>query len=187
MQDAFFSFFLTVIAVAGNAEPLSWDELKSGNFEPIRDADGARIYAEHVDKLKSKGLSPETVVLEDVFNFTEANARQQSPQYKLVLNSFPYWVDTGMHHLLLFCSHPKWDEALLKAKSQMLMQEQFGGLMSRPGFEYIIYINPPGKQTVKGLAHAHIFVRNIIEPLTIDKIRALIAYSRPGVYPPAGT
>ena len=158
-------FFLILSPFRVFASPASWEKILSAeSLERHPSVDLA--YEKHRASYLINNKTAEMVIFEDVFGLNEQQARQCSQDgcqlgYRLTINRFPYWLEDGIAHLLLFSSEPVWDEAVLKQKSEELLRKHLPDISRHDGVEWSIRINPPRKRTVKGLGHAHIFIRDI--------------------------
>ncbi|MCW7553217.1 DUF3605 domain-containing protein [Endozoicomonas gorgoniicola] len=146
-------------------KPLSWDELTAEEFIPRRDDRETARYKARVAEINNSGRSLESVILEEVFQMDDAMidhclAQKCPQQYKLVINSFPYWLENDTAHLLLYSNYDNWDREPLIFHSEKQLMEWLPALKSGNGFDSVIRINISKNRTVKGLAHAHIFIRS---------------------------
>ncbi len=71
-------------------------------------------------------------------------------QYRLVTNSYGYWLEDGIYQLLIFTTDPHWDKEALEQKSEKLLKLHLPELFSEQGFEWVVHINPPFKPVGKG-------------------------------------
>ncbi len=157
-------FFLVLSPLRVFASPASWEKILSA--EPLeRHPSVNQAYEKHRTAYLAKKKTAEAVIFEDVFGLDEQQARQCSEngcelRYRLTINRFPYGLEDDIAHLLLFSSQSVWDEAVLKQKSEELLRQHLPDNTQYRGIEWSIRINPPWKRTVKGLGHAHIFIRD---------------------------
>lgn len=167
------------------SESISWHKIQSGRLLPSRTTEGKRIYEQYLAELKAQNLSPEFSVYRNIFGMDKQKAAacidQGCPdQYRLVTNSYGYWLEDGVYQLLMFSTDPQWDKKTLEQKSEELLKLHVPELFSEPGFEWVVHINPPSHQSVKGLAHAHIFLRDKLDaPSRLPVLIYRLSYSRP--------
>ena len=165
VKPAFLALVLFGCHQGALTEAVTWQQIKSGQLLPVRTADGQRIYDEYLAELKAQNLSPEFSVYQNIFGMDKHKAawcvEQGCPeQYRLVTNNYGYWLEDGVYQLLMFSTDPVWDREALEQKSEELLKLHFPELFSESGFEWVVHINPPTNRSVKGLAHAHIFLRD---------------------------
>ncbi|WP_299730183.1 DUF3605 domain-containing protein [uncultured Endozoicomonas sp.] len=153
------------------ADALSWQELETlSPLPPSRSDKTHKSYLDHRERLRAQGLPPEFAVLRNIFGMTEAQAllciEHGCPnRYELTQNNYGYWLEEGVYQVLMFSTDSEWDDNVLRSKSKELLRQHFPELFEEPGFEWVIYINPPSHRSVTGLAHAHIFLRDrLAEP-----------------------
>ncbi|WP_257253266.1 MULTISPECIES: GIG1 family protein [unclassified Endozoicomonas] len=144
---------------------ITWEEIQSDYIDTRRSPVQLMAYLSYLSRLKLSGISPETAVLENVFNLSNQRALECSDGHcvlesQLVFNRYPYWLEDDVVHLLLFMSGKDWQEKSLQEESNGLLKKSLGELVSRYSLEWRIYVNPPHKRSV-GLAHAHIFLKGV--------------------------
>lgn len=78
---------------------------------------------------------------------------EQQRRLPIVLcpNDFPYALDTGISHYLVWCPHPLDEHIVHKIIDAELSTQNFS--------DFLHFVNPPHLQTVPNLWHAHIFAR----------------------------
>ena len=170
----------------GRIHEISWEEITSKNFVPRRSAIGKEQYDRQVNYIKQRRVTFEDQILEDIFNLdTDAkkkNAKEsENPKYKLVRNSFPYWVEGHIVHLLMFTTTNNWDEKTLKQITLAQIKEQAEGLLDTKLFEIFIHINYGVQRTVKNLSHTHVFVKRKNKEAMASDIINKLPYSKPQI------
>ncbi|WOG29745.1 DUF3605 domain-containing protein [Endozoicomonas sp. 8E] len=158
---------------------ITWEEIQSGHIDSRRRPVHLAVYLGYLAQLKLSGKSPETAVLENIFKLSNQRALECSDGHcmlesQLVLNSFPYWLEDDVMHLLLFISGKDWQEEYLREESKRLLKKNLGELLSRYSLEWYIHVNPPHKRTVAGLAHAHIFIRSVNSKEIADQVEQIL-------------
>eukprot|EP01026_Neomeris_dumetosa_P048286 TRINITY_DN4175_c0_g1_i6.p2 TRINITY_DN4175_c0_g1~~TRINITY_DN4175_c0_g1_i6.p2 ORF type:complete len:109 (-),score=2.52 TRINITY_DN4175_c0_g1_i6:284-610(-) len=63
-------------------------------------------------------------------------------------NDFPYYLEDGIEHHVLWCTEPLQHEEILQVIQQY-----------REGYETTYFVNPPQLQSIKGVWHAHVLSR----------------------------
>ncbi|WP_172806665.1 DUF3605 domain-containing protein [Endozoicomonas arenosclerae] len=169
------------------AEVITWEEIQSDRLDTRRSDTQQEIYLRYLERLRDSKKSPETTVLEDIFRLSSEQAeacRSGDCQLdsRLVINSFPYWLEDDVVHLLVFVANKSWKEGYLISESERLLRAKLSDLKSRYDLQWRIYVNPPHKRTV-GLAHAHIFLKGVDTAEIAEAIKAVIPFSKPGLAP----
>ncbi|KAI8883550.1 hypothetical protein K501DRAFT_333247 [Backusella circina FSU 941] len=65
-------------------------------------------------------------------------------------NDFPYSVDPGITHVLIWSKVP-----LLKQHVESLLDERYGSSI----YEWSYFVNPPEVQSIPSMPHVHVFMR----------------------------
>ncbi|KAI8060577.1 hypothetical protein BC940DRAFT_323169 [Gongronella butleri] len=108
-----------------------------------------RTYGTIEDYLLATKLAPfKTAVADDDDAFS---ASAGSPPVILLPNDFPYSVERGIDHQLL------WSKRLL---SESFVEHFLRDHYDAFKVEWVYFVNPPEVQSVKKLPHVHIFLRN---------------------------
>ena len=163
---------------------ISWHQIQSGQLFPGRTTEGQRIYDEYLAELKAQNLSPEFSVYRNIFGMDNQQAawcveKGCPDQYRLVTNNYSYWLEDGVYQLLMFSTDPYWSKESLEQKSRELLRLYLPELFSEPAFEWVIHINPPSNRSIKGLAHAHIFLRDKLDaPSRLPALINRLSYSK---------
>ena len=181
-----FVVLLLVMPVRGRTEAIAWSEILTGEFLPRRDEASYQFYLSHIKQLKSQNKTTEQVILEDVFKIKEGKVQgtaKETPDYRLIVNSFPYWLEENVAHLLVFSNAPNWDKDELNKATINILSEQLPALFNERCYEFSIHINVPEKRTIKGLAHSHVFIRSSNQNNQIYNLIRNIPFSRPGLIP----
>lgn len=168
----------------GCKHEISWQELTSQNFIPRRSSIGNEQYEKQINDIKMRNLTYEDQILEDVFELdTDAKKNHvkesKTPRYKLVINSFPFWLEKDIVHLLMFTTTNNWDEKTLKQLTIKQIEEQAPDLLDTKLFEIHIHINNVGHRTVQKLSHTHVFVKSKNEEAIISDVIKNLPYSKP--------
>ncbi|WP_252179277.1 DUF3605 domain-containing protein [Endozoicomonas sp. 4G] len=179
--------FTVLFSVVTYSGVITWEEIQSDHFDSRRSPAQLDAYLSYLAQLKQNGVSPETIVLEDIFKLSNQKAQECSDGHckldsRLVLNSFPYWLEDGVVHVLMFISSKDWQEQPLHDESKRLLQKNLGELQKKYSLEWQIHVNPPHKRSV-GLAHAHIFLKGVNSETIADQIKRILPFSKPGLEP----
>ncbi len=173
---ALFKVLFGIVTFSG---VITWQEIQSGHIDTRRSPGQLAAYLGYLTQLKLTGKSPETAVLENIFKLSKQRALECSDGHcmlesRLALNSFPYWLEDDVVHLLLFISGKDWQEEFLQEESNRLLKKNLGELLSKYSLEWYIHVNPPHKRTVAGLAHAHIFLRSVNSKEIADQVEQIL-------------
>ncbi|CEP17432.1 hypothetical protein [Parasitella parasitica] len=80
---------------------------------------------------------------------------KDDPKPILVLpNDFPYSVDPGIEHVLIWSKEPLVDKTFIES----LLDERYGATV----WEWVYFVNPPELQSIPTLPHMHVFMRKRI-------------------------
>lgn len=178
---------MALFSVVTYSEVITWEEIRSDHLDTRRSPIQQEGYLRYLAQLNQSGKSPETIVLEDIFKLSSERALECSDGHcklesRLVLNSFPYWLEEDVVHLVMFISGKDWQEKSMRETSERLLKKKLGVLQVKYSLEWQVYVNPPHKRTV-GLAHAHIFLKGVSNEEIADQIKQILPFSKPGLEP----
>ena len=184
----FWFFILRFFQDNLTSSPISWSELTAKGFIPRRDVLEEKIYRNHLAHHREKGETPEAAVLTGVFGLPIAEAKNWTAEncqlnFRLVITTFPYWLESNIIHLVLFSTSPKWNTLYLTEKTEEMLQQELPELFASEHYEYAIHINPPNHRSVKNLAHSHIFIRDRQQDEKIYRLLSGLPFSKPDTPP----
>ena len=170
--------------------PLSWSELNSPSMLPRRSQEQIAVYQTHLKQHHDQGRGPEESVLVDIFSYSPEEAKHyrhvsRGKEARLLINTFPYWLEDNIVHLLMFVNSPDWDKENLISQTKQILAEKVPALFNSDLYDYTIRINPPIGRSVPGLAHTHIFIRTKQQSTDILKLVSELEFSKPNT-PPVG-
>ena len=180
-----FIILVLVFPFRGRTGAISWNEIISGNFEPRREQASYQIYLNHIKQIQSRNITPEAAILEDIFHIRagQDSVATETPDYRLTINSFPYWLEPNIVHLLVFSNSPDWNREELSQATIKTLSEQLPGLFEGCRYQYVIHINMPNNRTVRGLAHTHVFIRNREQADQVFDLIKKLPFSKPDLIP----
>ncbi|KAJ5369748.1 uncharacterized protein N7496_005840 [Penicillium cataractarum] len=115
--------------------------------------------------------------------FTNPRPFADPEDYKILRNDWPYGLDPGIHHLVVWLRTPipvKSEEGHLTDESRALIDEfvqktfvrrlaeDAGKRFSDPGAQVLWFKNWVGLQSVRALEHVHILVRDVPEEILAE-------------------
>ncbi|MGI9275173.1 MAG: DUF3605 domain-containing protein [Endozoicomonas sp.] len=180
--------FLLMFLGSSHGDPMTWEEITDPGFIPRRSSLEHEIYQQRKAEIAALGKLPEHIVLEEVFGLSEQQANYCfshlcGQEFRMVINSFPYWIEANTVHLLLFSNWCDWNEGLLVEMSKQLLREKLPEISRNDRYAVSFRINKPEHRSVKGLAHAHIFIRDKGRPVNIHRRVKSLSFSKPGKIP----
>ena len=183
-------FFILLLLFLGSShgDPLTWNEITDPDLIPRRSSLGHEIYQQRKAEIAELGKKPEHMVLEEVFGFSEEQAMYCTKhlcgqEFRLAINSFPYWIEADTVHILLFSNRRDWNESLLIEKSRQLLSQKLPEISQNDRYAFHIHINKPAHRSVRGLAHTHIFIKDKGRPANIHLLVKKLPFSKPGQIP----
>ncbi|MRI35418.1 hypothetical protein EOPP23_20880 [Endozoicomonas sp. OPT23] len=170
------------------ASPISWEEIRSGHMDSRRQPAALEFYLQRIERIKLQGRNQEEVIYSEVFDLADKKVKKCladgcSLSPRLVINSYPYWLDEGIYHLLVFVSEDNWDEAYLKGVAGAVVSEHLGDLKEKLGLEWYIHVNVLEKRSVLHLGHAHVFIRGNDREKVAVELKKRIPFSNPDLQP----
>ncbi|EIE83427.1 hypothetical protein RO3G_08132 [Rhizopus delemar RA 99-880] len=72
------------------------------------------------------------------------------PSYLILPNDFPYSVEPGTEHILIWSKEPLMSEFV-----ERLLEQEYGSNV----WEWTYFVNPPELQSVRRFPHVHVFMR----------------------------
>ncbi len=156
--------------------PASWGDISrlfnAGKL--LRSPGVAKRYREFFSAAQELGITPEKSVLDGFFSLGIKEGEQNLPLcYCLFSSEYPYWIEDDVAHLLMFASQPIWDAEHLKQMAIKLLSKQIQTICNSQ-FEWIVLVNPTELRSIKGLGHAHIFLRDSSENDGISQLLDLL-------------
>ena len=146
---------------------------------PRRNLEQSQIYHHHVEEHRKQGRTPEQAILLDIFQNSKKDAS------KLVITTFPYWLEDNIVHLLVFINRPNWDQQTLRQTTESLLKHELPDVFDTEYYDFVIHINQPRARSVPGLAHSHIFLRSKKQDGSIYPLVSGLPFSNPNT-PPSG-
>ena len=166
------------------ATPISWEEIISGRQDSRREPASLEFYLQRVDQIRREGKTPEAVIYIEVFGLSNKETevcleKGCTLPAKLVINSYPYWLEPGIYQLLLFVSEDNWNDDFLKRAANKALVQTLGELKDKLALEWYVHINDAKKRSVRHLGHAHVFIRaNNMEELK-KELKKRLPFSNP--------
>ncbi|KAI8091892.1 hypothetical protein BDF21DRAFT_410454 [Thamnidium elegans] len=109
-----------------------------------RNKDQQAVYAKWVKETKEEYGSVENYLKETKIQYPEGVT------FLVLPNDFPYSVDPGIDHILIWSKTPIDSELVSE-----ILEERYGS----NNWEWTYFVNPPQWQSVPSLPHTHIFLR----------------------------
>ncbi|KAI8073472.1 uncharacterized protein B0P05DRAFT_580243 [Gilbertella persicaria] len=113
------------------------------------------VYTDHVHPWEeivyyvSKYGTIENYLMKEKLVFPE-----QPPAILILPNDFPYSVDPGIEHILIWSKEPLEADFV-----ESLLEKHYGSHV----WEWVYFVNPPALQSVRKLPHVHVFMRKKTE------------------------
>ncbi|KAI9021634.1 hypothetical protein CLU79DRAFT_752541 [Phycomyces nitens] len=106
------------------------------------------VYRQWLTETLPKYNSIEDYLLKEKLHFSDSV--DGKPNVIILPNDFPYSVDPGIKHILLWSQAPLSTEYVIE-----LLEENYGSKK----WEWVYFVNPPETQSVRLLPHVHVFMR----------------------------
>lgn len=103
------------------------------------------VYRQWTDKTLERYGTIENYLLKEKIHFPK-----EGPSILILNNDFPYSVDPGIEHILIWSKEP-----LASDYVESLLDSNYGCHV----WEWIYFVNPPEWQSVPRLPHVHVFMR----------------------------
>lgn len=107
------------------------------------------VYDQWMKNTLSKYGSIEKYLLSTKLHFKPLQDTSKPPVI-ILPNDFPYSVEEGIQHILLWSQIP-----LSRDYIEYILETNFGS----QNYEWVYWVNPPEIQSVKKLPHVHVFMR----------------------------
>ncbi|KAJ1718512.1 hypothetical protein LPJ61_006589, partial [Coemansia biformis] len=153
----------------GIPEPVPWGRLKAlvcaGDIGPLGRSYAMQArYEKHSLHVKQKCGSMASYLLSGTL--ASFIARTQAPgfdprapmgddDFEFRINDFPYHTGDGVEHWVLWCIKPLQPGFAAPAAVARTIRRRFGDRA-----EWVYIVNPPHRQSVPQLSHAHVFVNH---------------------------
>ncbi|KAI8967119.1 hypothetical protein BDF20DRAFT_902672 [Mycotypha africana] len=123
-----------------------------------RNREAQAIYQEWIKNTLKKYGTLENFLLKEKIHFPaedidmdDHDKQNRSPAILILPNDFPYSVEPGIEHILI------WSKVPLSADFvESVLEEKYGSSK----WEWIYFVNPPETQSVRRLPHVHVFMRS---------------------------
>lgn len=117
----------------------------------------AATYARYSDYIKVKMLDWAPIAIDATAGLIEARRTRRSKLKRLTINSYPYYLEDGITHMVLWSLKPMTHEEIEKT-----VRRQLRRVMKTPmddGKELAFYVNRREHQSILDLWHAQVFVK----------------------------
>ena len=105
-------------------------------------------YKNHIKSLDLKQIKLKDYIIDKFF-------KNDSIEYQLTINEFPYWVQDATHWLVWFNpNNDFYDKINVKDITEKLVKIHF------PNKQVVMYENIDSNKTIKDIKHSHIFIKN---------------------------
>lgn len=106
------------------------------------------VYDKWMKDTLAKYGTIENYLLSTKLDFSDPITDESRPPVIILPNDFPYSVEEGIHHILLWSQIP-----LSRDYIQEILESNYGD------YEWVYFVNPPEIQSVRKLPHVHVFMR----------------------------
>ncbi|KAI8637850.1 hypothetical protein BD408DRAFT_406121 [Parasitella parasitica] len=135
----------------------TWDEVhyyvSTNQIKSIhRSKQVQAVYNQWMEDTLSKYGSIENYLLSTKLRFEPIQDRNRPPVV-ILPNDFPYSVEAGIQHILLWSQIP-----LSRDYIEHILESNYG----HKQYEWVYFVNPPEIQSVRKLPHVHVFMRQRI-------------------------
>lgn len=115
-----------------------------------RNYEGQRVYRQWINDTLAKYGSIEDYLLTEKLKFPPADEGSDRPPVIVLPNDFPYSVEPGVEHILIWSQTPLKESYVVE-----ILEERYGSSK----WEWVYFVNPPETQSVRRLPHVHVFMR----------------------------
>ncbi|CEP19289.1 hypothetical protein [Parasitella parasitica] len=135
----------------------TWDEVyhyvSTNQIKSIhRSKQVQTVYNQWMRDTLSKYGSIENYLLSTKLHFEPIQDKDRPPVI-ILPNDFPYSVEKGIQHILLWSQIP-----LSRDYIEHILESNYGSA----NYEWVYFVNPPEIQSVRKLPHVHVFMRQRI-------------------------
>ncbi|KAF7732085.1 hypothetical protein EC973_006340 [Apophysomyces ossiformis] len=141
-------------AISIHSEAFKWEEVhhyvSTNQIKKIhRSQSVQKVYNQWMKDTLDKYGSIETYLLKEKLHFPTDAFSIDRPPVILLPNDFPYAVEPGINHLLMWSQTPLNQEYI-----EEILLSRFG-----MAYEWVYWVNPVEIQSVRRLPHVHVFLR----------------------------
>ncbi|KAI9301844.1 hypothetical protein BJ944DRAFT_242912 [Cunninghamella echinulata] len=137
-------------------EVFSWEDVRylvlSNQIKKIHRHPSVQVvYQKWMKDTLEKYGTIENYLLSTKLHFPSAtNTSSEEPPVIILPNDFPYSVEKGIKHILIWSQTPLTPDYVEK-----IIQKNY----TPKEWEWVYFVNPPEVQSVKKLPHVHVFLR----------------------------